>query len=436
MFIIFISLLFLFLLLAKKESILILFVFLIPFHSFLKAFSDFYFKIGYGNIFAFWKEFAILIFAIKVFRNNRISVNKTLLLCLYIFVFITILFFTFSDDYEDGLAHLRDHIFSIVLFIALASSPITNIQIIKLLRVFLIGGLISCIAGFLQYYFFKIPIGFIMKSIDFIDANGYVQYNYNSFRIMGFERMSGILTGPNDFGLYCSFILVLSVFLLNMKKSFTKGMYFFILTTTVLSATCLILSFSRVGWVIAVICIAYMIARKIILLKTRNMILFGVVALFLVLVLGTIFPSSFDIITNTLTGKEASAANRGSEINEGLSVLFAEPLGHGLGTADIRSSGRSFSVESIFLNTAYEIGVLGLALLIFIHIYIIRLLFRRIKLSPLVALIIALSIAALISSFASVNTYGVPFIYIWWFMLGIGVNKYNTVFNNRLVAAV
>jgi len=436
MFIVFIALLFSFLLLAKKEGILMLFVFLIPFHSFLKAFSDFYFKEGYGNIFAVWKEVAILIFTIKVFRNNRLLVDKTLLLCLYIFVFVIILFFTFSDDYEDGLAHLRDHIFSIVLFIALVCAPITNTQIIKLLKIFLLGGVISCIAGFLQYYFFKIPIGFIMKSIDFIDANGYVQYNYNSFRIMGIERMSGILTGPNDFGLYCSFILVLSIFLLNMKKTFTKIMYIFILITATLSATCLILSFSRVGWVIAAICIVYMVVRKIIVLKVSNIIFFGVIALILVLVLGTIFPSSFDIITNSLTGKEASAANRGTELNEGLSVLFAEPLGHGLGTADIRSSGRSFSVESIFLNTAYEIGILGLALLIFIHIYIIRLLFRRIKASPLVALIIGLSIAALISSFASVNTYGVPFIYIWWFMLGIGVNKYNTVFSNRLVAAV
>ena len=413
-----------------------LFVFLIPFHSFIKAFSDFYFKEGYGNIFAIWKEVAILIFTIKVFRNNRLLLDKTLLLCLSVFIFIVILFYTFSDDYEDALAHLRDHVFSIVLFISLASTSITNIQIIKLLKIFLLGGIISCIAGFLQYYFFKIPIGFIMKSIDFIDANGYVQYNYNSFRIMGIERMSGILTGPNDFGLYCSFIFVLSVFLLNMKKTFTKITYIFILATAILSATCLILSFSRVGWVIAAICIIYIVVRKIIVLKIRNIIFFGVIALILVLVLGTIFPSSFDIITNSLTGKEASAANRGTEINEGLSVLFAEPMGHGLGTADLRSAGRSFSVESIFINTAYEIGVLGLALLIFIHIYIIKLLFRRIKASPSVALVIGLSVAALISSFASLNTYGVPFIYIWWFMLGIGVNKYNTVFSNRLVAAV
>jgi hypothetical protein len=415
------------------ENTLVLLVAILPFHSFLRAFLDFFFKVGDGNLFAVWKETAVIMLICKVFWRNSSMVAKPLLLCLYLFILVTVLYFAFSDDYQDGFAHLRDHVTPILLFITVVSMNTNNKQIKRILNVFMIAGFISAIGGFLQYYVFKTEIGLMMKSIDFIDSKGYVQYNYNSFRIMGFERMSGLLSGPNDFGLYCSLVVSCGVFLLNMRQQLSRLIYFFVLLTTGLSSVCLLLSFSRVGWIITIICLIFMVSKKVIKLKLRTIISFGTIGVLLILLIGVIFPSAFDIIANSITGKEASASTRSSELSEGIGVVFTEPLGHGLGTADIRNSAKSFAVESIFVNTAYEIGILGLGLLVFIHIYIIRLLYRRLTLSPFVVLVIGLAIASLISSFASINTYGMPYIYIWWLMLALALNPNDFVFNDRLV---
>ena len=85
-------------------------------------------------------------------------------------------------------------------------------------------------------------------------------------------------------------------------------------------------------------------------------------------------------------------------------------------------------MESAFLNNAYELGILGLITLILLHLRIISLL-RVVdaqKLSPFASLAIGISLASLVVSFVSINPYGMPFIYFWWLILGLGMNKINT----------
>jgi cell division protein FtsW (lipid II flippase) len=282
----------------------------------------------------------------------------------------------------------------------------------------MIGGFLSAIGGVLQMFLLNIPISTIKGAIDFIDSAGYIQYKTVSARIMGFERMSGLFSGPNDFGLYMSFIFSAVVFIL-----YSRTVELFI--TMILVLVCLLLSFSRAGWAISVLTIFYLLyVRKIVInIKIIASVIFGVILIGVGVI--AYIPRVSTIISNSISGKEASAAERGNIISRGIEMNLTEPFGHGLGKTDSRTGSVDFFVESAFLNIAYEIGILGLFILILIHVCIIfRMQINKRKWnSPFAFLAIGISFSTLIISFVSINPYGMPYIYIWWLLLGLGANS-------------
>jgi len=421
--IIFLSII-LFCLLGDKYKVLNIFIFIIPFHLFIKSLLTYFY--GGGGIFASWKELVILIFAYKVFKTDSIApINKNLRLLFGFFIVLILIYYLLAKSYGDALPQLRDHIFPIILFFSVYSISWQEKKFKPTVTAFILGAFLSTIGGFVQHYFLNVPISTIKGTIDFIDASGYIQYTTTSPRIMGMERMSGLLSGPNDFGVYLALMLSFCIFFLYSKASISqlsRRRLLFIRVATISILICLLLSFSRAGWAIAVFSIGLLVIRRRI--KINKKVIFNSVLFIFLLVVFIIanFPSAFDIITNSLSGKEESAAARSESFTTGIEKNYSEPFGHGLGTADNRSALHEFFVESAFLNISYEISVIGLLTLLLIHIFIVRTLRRRYKVSFFASLAAALSSASIIASFVSINTYGMPYIYLWWLMLGLGLN--------------
>jgi len=409
---------------SDKYNLIKAFILLLPFHLFIKN-ALFYYYDG-GAIFAFWKEFAVILLIFKVLKTEKLSINKTLLTLIAFFIFTSISYYLLAKNYGDALAKLRDHLFTILLFLAVYKCPISRDQIKGLFSTFTIAAFVSCIGGFLQQFFFNTFISTVKGSIDFIDSSGYVQYRTVSARIMGFERMSGLFSGPNDFGLYCSFSLCICIYILFSKTKIEIPSKTRILTsvTSLMLVACLILSFSRAGWVISFITIVYLIVTQNIKFNPKIIFVTTIAAILMAGSVLILIPKTADIISASLSGKEASAAARSGILAKGLDMISEEPFGHGLATADNRSKSNEFFVESAFLNITYEIGIIGLLSLIILHLQIIYLLriANKNKLSPFSSIAIGISLASLVVSFISINPYGMPYIYLWWLILGLGLN--------------
>jgi hypothetical protein len=414
----------LFCVLGSETYILYLLFFLLPFHTFIKS-CLFYFQ-GGGNIFASWKELAILILCWKVFSKPHFKIDQRLLFFILIFVAFTVIFFFFSEHPKDALATLRDHLSPILLLLALGSLPLTVQNIRVAILFFCVAILINCVMGFLQNFFYNIQISTLMGSIDFIDESGYVKYNSNSARILGFERMSGILGGANIFGLFYSFVNVFlfGVLIYSRRLGFTKVVTRLIVFLLFLSTLCLLFSFSRAGWVIAAVGTVVLLRISQIKIPLRYYVIGTIVLIGLLAITVTFFPYVGDIFYRSVTGKEASAADRSNNFNTALSANLADPFGHALGTTDHRYDYEFFS-ESAFMNITYEMGFLGLVALLLVHWLFIKTIYKYRKegFRPFSNVALSITIPTLIVCFVSVNPYGMPFIYLWWMILGLGLNK-------------
>lgn len=412
-------------LLKSPIKALYLIILLLPFHFFLKSSLEYFF--GGGAVFAAWKEVAVLTIFVKSRNSGENDQHTSIGLVLYVFFITLILYYLFSNDYLNSLAQLRDHFFPILLMLAVSRINFTTGNLYKAYKYLSISACICFIFGFLQMFFFNIAISTVKQTIDFVDEDGYIQYTTNSARIMGFERMSGLFDGPNVLGLFCALFLVITIGILfsDFKRHLSRFFLKFTQLNLLLAFCCLLLSFSRAGWLCVFIGVVILMKKFSIRLKPPIVLLS--LGLFILVVFSIVFaiPSAGEILINSLTLKEASASERSNDFVKGLEMAIIEPWGHGLGTTDPRFPElKEFAVESAFWNITYEIGIFGLFLILLIHlIYIKSFINKKLGLNPFSKIAFALSIASLLISFVSINPYGMPYIYFWWLIIGIGVNR-------------
>jgi len=97
---------------SKKEVILYLFALFLPFHAFVKGAMDY---IGEGGeIFAFWKEVAVVIFLYKAVSGKPYKFSRRLILLISCFFILIFCYYFLSNDFKTSLASLRNHIFPIL----------------------------------------------------------------------------------------------------------------------------------------------------------------------------------------------------------------------------------------------------------------------------------------------------------------------------------
>lgn len=406
-----------------EQRVLTLFLLLLPFHTFLKNSLE-YFLEG-GELFSTWKEAVILILAFKVFSRPHMALNRLVFILLLFFFVVAIVYFFISKAHADALPALRDHLFPAVLFLTAMAMKLDLRWIKKMVIILAVSILISGLAGFVQYFFLNIPVAKIMGTAAYIDPAGYILYKISSYRIMGMERMAGITGSPNIFGLFNAFAIILLFGVTLFKKwfRFSAKHLLFIRITLFLSVICIIFSFSRAGWVIALLGTGIMLLYKDFHTRLKYALGSFLILLVLLTLVAVLYPGAADIIEGSLTGREASAAARGSSVMKGINMLLDEPWGHGLGTTDNRKESVLFFVESAWMNIGYEIGVAGVLYLITIHMLILYYLFKKAEQSALSRIAVAISLSTLVACMVSVNPFGMPYIYLWWLVLGLGMNR-------------
>lgn len=416
----------LFILFSNEINSAVFLLTLLPFHAFLKNILDLFFN-G-GNLFSYWKEIAILILLVKIIVSRRkIILPKGLFIFISCFLFYVFLFLFFADQLFLAISPLRNHFFSLFLFVVFYNLDI-DIKAFKRIVFFsTMSFFISYLMGFVQLFFLKIPLGFLMGRIDYIDPNGHVFYTTTSARILGYERMAGIIGGPNGFGVFValSLLLIFIIRFTKIRQIFSeRSSGLFLLLTFAIGVFALIYSFSRAGWVVFAIGVTIFVYY----LKLKRFVLYIGLAMFFLLPIFLVISGGSvveNVMRKTFSGEEASSADRLNNFVYGLNEVFISPFGHGLGTTNNQyPESIDFFAESATINIIYEIGIFGYLFLLVIFILLgTKSYFMRIKYAlPL------LSFAVLFSTFfislVSVNTYGMPYILLSWVYIGLGINPF------------
>lgn len=412
----------LFMILRLEHSIII-FVALLPFHAFIKNILALLYDGGY--LFSYWKELVIMIMLIKMGLNvKKYYLDVNLLRLISVYTFLIVIYYLVSDNMVVALSALRNHLFTLLLLILYSNISISLKTIKNLYMAMSISFFISYMAGYLQLFFFKIPLGYLMGRIASIDSGGYITYSTTSARILGYERMSGIIGGPNDFGLFVaiSLLIVLAIWISELKRIYSKPFQVFLIILLVFGSIALLLSFSRAGWT--------MFTAGFLLLAYVNNVKFSPIIIAIILPIAiSIMPlfieTSFisEIYQSTVSGQELSAADRVSNFLNGLSTILNEPFGHGLGTTDNRYDSMQYFAESAFINLIYEIGFIGFFALSGIFMLLARKSYKMKNENMFSGLSMTIILLTYLISMLSVNTYGMPYIYISWIIIGIGINK-------------
>lgn len=421
---IFLLIILIFIFIAKREKILYFFIFFLPFNTFIKDVLTLY---GGGNYFSMWKELLIITFFIKSYKQIKWNQVKSL----SFFLICVIIVFILTGNKSDGIPAFRDHFFSGILFMVVVSIPLSTKMIFNSIKALFYSLIIFDIIGILQMInpTIRITIDMIMDRIDTIDGFGNIIYNASSYYIMGILRMSSIMEGPNVFGVTNALALLIHAFLTTMLKPSSiyyksiKSIIFRI--SFVLCLICLIWSFSRAGFVI-------IIGGYILLLHFQGYKLYKTIVIALItiipIVLITIYLSeeAQTIIISTLSGKEASAADRTNNLQQGLVLNTISFWGNGLGTCKI---GSKHFTESSIVNFIFELGIIPFIswLAFFLTSYLKSK--KNITQNDFAILSSSIIPPSLLICLVTINCYANPFLFIWWIFMAYGMKKNNYKLN-------
>lgn len=404
-------------LLKNKRWIVCSLIVLFPSHLFLKQIIELY--TGKVSIFPLWYDIAIFILLFKLIIKRHQKIKYGISLFIFILILCCQLVFSyFSGHIEpDAIATLRIYLHCISLFIifSIINFNITDYKIIG--KTFILATIFYCIIGIIIYFFFQQEVHLILGHIEF-GSHG-IKYSSPSFLIMGYERMFGLVGGPNQFGVYLGFTIIC---LFYIHHYLNHSSFPFINLAFILSIICIILTFSRAGWAIVAITLTCLYLNNGNIYKTISFFLKIAILLCIILIIINLFASeAYNIILSSINGNEDSAAARGDIVKHGFSEIANNIYGHGLGSG-IEENGSPISESSIVI-CLYELGVFTTIFyyaLIFIIAY--KILKQKNTYSKIVFFFV---IATIITSIVSMNPFQYPYIYYFWSALGMATNKKN-----------
>lgn len=308
--------------------------------------------------------------------------RNTLLVALALFLVWALVGFLRADSMVLGLLRLRDLILYIPL-LWIARQSLTALDDLRtFLRVVVGGGALVLLLVGLQ--FFAFPDGMVLR--------------YDPVLGSWIPRASGTLAHPNLLGSYLLFLIPLAASLL-LARSFSLRARTFSAIVAVVGLLALFFTYSRSGWIATAVALLALGALVVVL--KRRLILPGVVlGGTMLLMLGTLVPGVRTFLRTVADPTYPSNAER-LEILAGL-VATASPtsaiIGEGLGdvasatlrtvnisltniaAADVRqvqiAKARTF-VDNAILKTWAELGVVGIALLLWITTRVIVLSWRE-----------------------------------------------------------
>lgn len=412
--------LYVFFCLSQKNplNVLVSIIYLIPYHSFL-SFLFIYID-GDIGIFPIWRDIGAILFLVKVLTKKHHKINKKILVSLFLFfLYISFFFLQVYKVEEEALSMYRLYIDGLCIAYGLSLIYLDSSSLRKLFKCIVISAIIVGVTSIIQYFGIKEALHLFMDHYE-INRYGELVFKSVSMTIMGFERMSGFVGGPNSLGFVLSFFSTIMLSVYSFGSTDIGGWQKKCLMLIILlNLFCLILSFSRAGWAVFFISYILVIYFKGKISLLIRYIFFGCIILVSVAFIASVFnPDAAEVIQGTFSGKENSAATRGDMVTDSYKELLSNPFGHGLGAS--RANGAVFA-ESSFLNVAYDIGFPGV-----IFLYLIWFSFYlRMKNNGKHLIYIfskSILIASFIASFVSVNPMEWPYFYFLWGIIGLGIN--------------
>lgn len=404
---------------ASPLNILLLIIVLLPIHGTIKYLV---FSQG-GEFYSSWKEVAILILFVKTSSLTLIKPLKSYFV-LYCLFFVLVIFYLIIG-LEYGLpimSRLKQLLFPSLILFSISKLKLTFNDVRKIIFFAGVGSIAINLTGLVDFLSPSVRILFrdLMRVGYVYDSMGNIYYDVSSFKIMGFDRVCGLMAGgPNQMGVYNAFVCFVCVIYWMFLKVKDRRLNLFWGVITLLSAFCLLTSFSRAGMAILTISLFFYALR----LQTKHAIMFAYITvslLALVLVFSMIYPQISEILMGTLTGKEASSAARGTMTLDALEFLFEHPFGFGIGASSYAHTNMNkyaIFAESSFINIAIDIGILGLLILTVMYYKCYKAIhYRKNFLMYLGSYYL---IANYIVSFVSVNPYENPYIYLSWIVFAL-----------------
>ena len=399
----------------------------LPFHSLAMRMLDVDLHLPQWalSVASVWKEFVLILLLTRLLvigavRRRKIS-SLDLLIALYALLGLPYIFV--SSSLTSGFYGFRGTYEPFAFYLVGRMLPYRPPVLKRLLRYLLLVAILLSIFGLYQAY--VLGERFLWK----YRAEAGAPDGSHFTRIAGLFviRVSSTFTSPNQMGLYLAILtLILVSLLLHGASRPTRAIPIILVFMVVLLATT-----SRSSW----LALATGLCLIVLLRKRIKVTSIALAAVLLVLLIPFLLKFNvFAYVGETLSLTDTSAAGKIPSILSGLSFVYRNPLGIGLGMAGPRS--RRFTgvlgphSENYFVLLAMEVGVVGLALYLAIICAVsIRLHRRYVSLEHRALKAVALgTLAAVIG--ASVGNMFIPSLqeiavagYLWLFV-GLGARDY------------
>lgn len=406
----------------------------IPFHAFISTWliSNF----GQPVFFKSLKD--IIVFAVLgvlitagAYYKEKITVSRKLFVatCLYFLLNVGYVIFSAGSltqrlaGFDINLRFLA--FFFITYYVGVSYKSKVNLKLI--LRIAIIGLGVVGVFGMLQS---------TVLPKDFLSHFGYdgtiIPSYFTIDGVGGLVRFSSTLRGPNVLGAYMVVAIPLLVsYWIFIRKELTLKKQILFSITLISSLLTLYFTYSRSAWIGLVVAgITYLsfVFRK----YKLQMLIFAVLMLTAGMVM--IIPNRDTYFVQQVVfhidPSEQSGVNSDDErlqsLQTGFSGIKNNITGHGIGSAGTPSTygDKPTIVENYFLDNAYQFGVFGLALLLVIYYYVIRLLWS-IKNNwlavSLMSSFLGITVASMFWPVWSDETVS----YIWWGVTGLVLGSYS-----------
>ena len=351
----------------------------IPFHAFISTWliSNF----GHAVVFKSLKDvlvfgvFGLLIVCARLYKIKN-PINSRLLLFIFLYLGLNIIYLIFSDvSITQKLAGFDFNMRFFCLFIIthfVGSSYKNQIKLKLILKIVVVSLGIVSLFGLLQST--VLPRNFLSH----FGYDGTVIPSYFTIDgVGGLIRFSSTLRGPNVLGAYMVVTIpILVSFWIFIRKELSFYYQILFGATLFFSTATLYFTYSRSAWVglfVALVTYLFFVFKKYKLQMLIFAALLSVAAIILVVPnRNTYFIQQvvFHVDPSEQSGIN-SDDQRLQSLQNGLSGVKNNVLGHGIGSAGTPSTygDKPTIVENYFLDTAYQLGYLGLALVSLIYLY-------------------------------------------------------------------
>lgn len=323
-------------------------------------------------LFASWKEVAIVILLIYAVLSAMLHLELMkppkiyfVDICVALYIGLNLLYFFFIDSQTGMVAKmygLREGILPGIVYFVFRLIPFNPKQVWTTFKLILVLGMVAGIIAIAERLIspvnLLISIGYREYFMDVISVPQVLNkdlllaHNYWSYTSLGpLRRVGSIFVHPLVFGISSILIVVVGAYYAAFRK---KSVLYLVIPLIALFFT-----LSRGPIIASLIGISVLITiRK--KGHSRGILYLGIILLLLLFVLS---PAVMAFLHDTLKFKDTSVISRIGALNRGLNFIMENPLGGRLTTAFARFQTMG-GYESQYLETASQVGVLGVFLLL------------------------------------------------------------------------